>query len=36
MIECYVPCRFAVRPKGWLPKLLLRLGLFRYTLTIWK
>lgn len=34
MINCYVPCKFEVKPKGWLSRLLLRLKIFRYVVII--
>jgi len=35
MIKCYTPCCFEVEPKGWLSKLLLKLGLFGWQAKIW-
>ena len=35
MIKCYVPTRFEVKPKGWLSRMLVKLGFFRYTITLW-
>ena len=30
MIRSHVPCRFEIQPKGWLSKILVKLGLFHY------